>query len=121
MKKIPFWVIFLIIVVPMAADGGSAFRCGSRLVAVGDSRYEVLWKCGEPAWAESWLEKRVEPYSIEPFSDGYRFYLPNPTIATVVYVTVEQWIYDLGRNHFTRTLTFENSRLVRIETGEYGH
>jgi hypothetical protein len=121
MKKGPWRVVLLIIVMLMAADEGLAFRCGTRLVAVGDSKYEVLWKCGEPAWVESWVEKRLEPYSIEPFSDGHRFYLPNPTIAAVVYVMVEQWIYDLGRNHFTRTLTFENSRLARIETGDYGH
>jgi hypothetical protein len=36
-------------------------------------------------------------------------------------VTVEQWIYDLGRTQFTRILTFENNRLARIETGDYGH
>jgi hypothetical protein len=121
MKRLLYCVSFAIIVVGIAAAEASAFRCGTRLVSVGDSKYEVLRKCGEPAWVENWLEKRIEPYSVEPFSQGQRFYIPNPSFATVVYVTVEQWVYDRGRTQFTRVLTFENNRLTRIENGDYGH
>ena len=121
MNKRSLRVFLLLILMMAAANEASAFRCGVRLVAVGDSKYEVLRKCGEPTSVESWLEKRIEPYSVEPFSDGRRFYLQNPTFATVVYVAVEQWLYDFGRNRFMRTLTFENNRLTRIETGSYGY
>ena len=121
MNKRSFRVFLLLVLMMTAANEAFAFRCGVRLVAVGDSKYEVLRKCGEPTSVESWLEKRIEPYSVEPFSDGQRFYLQNPTYATVVYVTVEQWLYDYGRNRFMRTLTFENNRLTRIETGSYGY
>jgi hypothetical protein len=121
MKKLSCSVVLLMMVMLMASNEAAAFRCGTRLVSVGDSKYEVLWKCGEPTWVESWVEKRIQPYSVEPFSDGYRFYLPSPTFATVVYVNVEQWVYDQGRTQFTRVLTFENSRLARIEMGDYGH
>jgi hypothetical protein len=121
MKKSLYCVTFVIMAMVMSAAEASAFRCGTRLVSVGDSKYEVLRKCGEPAWVESWLEKRIEPYSVEPFAEGQRFYIPNPSFATVVYVTVEQWVYDRGRTQFTRVLTFENNRLTRIENGDYGH
>jgi hypothetical protein len=121
MKKFPYRVAFVIMLMLIAADNASAFRCGTRLVSVGDSKYEILWKCGEPTWVESWLEKRIEPYSVDPFSTGQRFYITNPSFATIVYVTVEQWVYDRGRTQFTRVLTFENNRLVRIENGDYGH
>jgi hypothetical protein len=121
MRKFLCRVVLLSMVMIMAANEAAAFRCGTRLVSVGDSRYEVLWKCGEPSWVESWVEKRFQPYSDEPFSDGRRFYLPPSTLATVVYVNIEQWIYNQGRTHFTRILTFENSRLARIEMGDYGH
>jgi len=121
MKKIPCCAALVIVLVVLAISDASAFRCGARLVAVGDSKYEVLKKCGEPNWVETWLEKRIEPYSVEPFVEGQRFYVPNPSFATVVYVTIEQWIYDRGRTQFTRVLTFENNRLMRIEIGEYGH
>ncbi len=96
MKKLIFVAVLFILVIAMASKEACAFRCGTRLVAVGDSKYEVLWKCGEPTWVESWVEKRIEPYTVEPFSDGQRFYLPNPTFATVVYVTIEQWLYGRG-------------------------
>ncbi len=121
MKKLPCLVAVGIVVMLVVAADVSAFRCGTRLITTGNTKYEVLWKCGEPTWVESWVEKRIEPYAVEPFSDGHKFYLQNPTFATVVYVTVEQWIYNLGRTQFTRILTFENNRLARIETGDYGH
>jgi len=35
-------------------------------------------------------------------------------------VRVEAWMYDFGRMHFTRTYTFENGRLARQESGDYG-
>jgi hypothetical protein len=121
MKRIPYYAAVVIVLMTIAVNDASAFRCGTRLVAVGDSKYEVLKKCGDPTWVETWLEKRIEPYSVEPFVEGQRFYIPNPSFATVVYVTVEQWIYDRGRTQFTRVLTFENNRLMKIENGDYGH
>jgi hypothetical protein len=121
MNRRSFGVFLLIVLLTVAVNEASAFRCGARLVAIGDSKYEVLKKCGEPASVESWLEKRVEPYSVEPFSDGQRFYVQNPTFATVVYIAVEQWLYDFGRNRFLITLLFENNRLTRIENGSYGY
>jgi hypothetical protein len=119
MRKFLCLVVLLMVMIT-AANEAAAFRCGTRLVSVGDSRYEVLWKCGEPSWVESWVEKRFEPYGAEPFAGGQQFYLPPSTLLTVAYVNVEQWIYNQGRTHFTRILTFENSRLARIETGGYG-
>ena len=121
MKKLPYRVVLIIFVMLMVANEASAFRCGNRLVATGDSKYDVLWKCGDPAWVESWVENRVEPYSIQPFPDGRRLYLQNPTFAVVSFVAVEQWTYDFGPNQFIRVLFFENNRLMRIETGGYGH
>ena len=31
-----------------------ALRCGTRLVSSGDTKFEVLQKCGEPDFVDSW-------------------------------------------------------------------
>jgi len=36
-------------------------------------------------------------------------------------VTVEEWEYNLGPGSFIRYLTFENGRLIKITTGDYGY
>jgi hypothetical protein len=36
-------------------------------------------------------------------------------------VEIEEWPYNLGPTSFMLYLTFENGRLTRIESGEYGY
>ena len=35
--------------------------------------------------------------------------------------TIEEWEYNLGTGQFIRYLRFENGRLIRITTGDYGY
>lgn len=75
-----------------ARAGG--LRCEDQLVEEGFTFVEVLERCGAPAFETqrpAWL-------------------VPG------VVVFVDEWTYELGRNRFRRLLTFENGRLVRIET-----
>ncbi len=96
------------------------FTCGSYIVAVGERAYDVLKKCGDPSYVESWQEVRargdIDPYTVEP---GRRYYI-GPLFAQEL-VTVEEWEYDLGPNRFIRYLRFENGRLTRVTTGNYGY
>ena len=75
---------------PVAA----ALRCDESLITRGLTLFEVLERCGSPEFELQ-------------FAD-YRY----PGIL----VHVDEWTYELGRNKFRRLLTFENGRLVRIET-----
>jgi hypothetical protein len=69
------------------------FRCGTSLVKVGDTKLEVLEKCGEPTFKE--LIK----------TDG---------------LIVEKWYYDCGPQRFIQILTFSGGSLQKLETGDYG-
>ncbi|RME32534.1 MAG: DUF2845 domain-containing protein [Gammaproteobacteria bacterium] len=75
----------------MAIDtaAASSLRCGNLLVLVGDSKYRVLDRCGEPDHRE-----RISGDLERP---------------------VEEWVYHRGPQRFTRILTFEGSTLIRIE------
>jgi hypothetical protein len=83
------------------------FRCpkGS-LVLIHDRISEVQRKCGPPTEAARREGKRTLGYV-----PGY------------VYETleIEEWTYNWGPTSFLISLTFENGRLTRIESGEYGY
>jgi uncharacterized protein DUF2845 len=82
-------------------------RCAPEAVHVGDTTYDVLSRCGDPASADG----REEPRAIE---------IANGTFESRM-VIVEVWVYDFGPQTFTRLLEFENGKLVKIEAGTWGY
>ena len=113
-----FLAAFLFVASAEALD--MDLTCGSYIVSVGDHRYDVLRKCGTPSFVESWQELRargdLNPWRVE--SDR-RFFI-GPLFAKEL-VTIEEWEYNLGPNRFIRYLRFENGRLTRVTTGDYGY
>ena len=69
-------------------------RCGSRLVNLGDRAFEVLQKCGEPAFRDP------VGYTLGPYNRRE--------------TSIEEWAYEPSNGMFT-ILTFEGNRLTRIE------
>jgi hypothetical protein len=69
-------------------------RCGSQLVSLNDRRFEVLQKCGEPAFRD------LVGYSLGP--NERREY------------QIEEWVYGPD-NGMLSILTFEGTRLRAIE------
>jgi hypothetical protein len=98
-----------------------AFRCGTRLISVGDSKFRVLSTCGDPTHVEIWEEERIfrdfhTPKYLDPADQHYREYF-----IVKQHVTIERWTYNLGVLKFIRHLTFENGSLVKITIGEHGY
>lgn len=119
-----FLMLFLLFY-PLSAQAyrqfHDSFRCGTQLVSIGDSKYEVLRRCGEPTWVEVREEERVSRDTYNPYlfdGETRRYRAP---LLTKEKVIIEEWTYNLGSNHFIRYLTFENGRLVSIESGGYGY
>lgn len=84
------------------AQSAFALRCGQSIITMGDKQFEVLQKCGEPFFADSWQAPL--------FHQG--FYLGSDI--------VEEWYYNFGPQRFIRILLFRNGRLILIQTGDYG-
>jgi hypothetical protein len=116
-------VLFLFLLTGSTVWGRSVsrFECGTRFVAVGDSRFEVLRRCGEPSWRDGWDEERLERVSGIPYMDGSVYYGSRTPLFTKVHVWVEEWVYNMGPQRFMRVLRFENNRLINIEVGDYGY
>ena len=98
-----------------------AFRCGTRLISEGDSKFRVLSTCGDPTHIEIWEEERIfrdfhTPKYMDPEDQHYREYF-----IVKQHVIIERWVYNLGVLKFIRYLTFENGYLVKITTGKHGY
>ncbi|MDX1297334.1 MAG: DUF2845 domain-containing protein [Pseudomonas sp.] len=86
----------LLLVLTCAAPLARAdtLRCGSQLVSLDDRRFEVLQKCGDPAFRD------VVGYALS--ANERREY------------QIEEWVYGPS-NGMLSILTFEGSRLRAIE------
>lgn len=80
--------------------------CGDRVLSVGDTKADILIKCGEPFHKSSHREEQKERF------DDSR--------SRKVIITVEEWTYNFGPQQFMRIITFRNSKVVDIRTGDYG-
>jgi hypothetical protein len=79
------------------------FRCSDgSLILINDRISEVRRKCGAPTVADQRQDRRLWSYGWETFE-------------------IEEWTYNFGPTSFMLYLTFENGRLIRIESGEYGY
>ena len=90
----------------LIADIASADRCPNGIVALGDSKFEVIAKCGEPTFEDFRQFEKVAQTGIGE--------------VTRWIVDIEELIYDFGPNRFIRVFVFENDILAKISQGGYG-
>ena len=96
------------------APAHAAFRCGSHLVTEGDTRSEVVAKCGEPTEINQKSAILRQP---TVWVGGRRYVVGNGLVE----IPIEVWIYNLGPNKLMRRLRFEDGVLVDIDTMGYGY
>ena len=81
----------VLMAVPVQADTVTSARCGTKIVKVGDTKDQVLAKCGQPT-------------TISPGRRGGG----------------EVWYYNPGSGKFTGIARFTGAKLTSIEIGDYG-
>ena len=91
----------------MAASNAFAMRCGNQLVHERDSQVRVLKTYGEPQYKHTYYR---EVFTGQPVS-----YREHQGLAKDI-IAIDEWYYDFGPTGFLYTLTFENGRLVKIDT-----
>lgn len=95
---------------PAAADG--SLRCGNALVSVGDSKLDLLGKCGRPALEEQQPRELGASYRDRESGSGWR----HRSLGAV-----DRWTYDFGTGSFIQIVTLELGKIVRIEQGGRGY
>ena len=103
-----------------AAAADTGMRCEGRIVSRGDSAYEVREICGEPDDVQrSVVARTVSRIVRAPCPDNPRA-VCRVREEVIVEVIVERWTYDFGNRRLIRYVTFEDGRLVYVETGGRG-
>ena len=97
------------------------FRCGNAIISVGDRKFDVLRKCGEPANVDVRQEIRSRNLGSVVLGPDNRIQIYSAPFLVDELVTIEEWEYNLGPTKFIRYLTFENGSLVSIALGDYGY
>jgi hypothetical protein len=88
----------------------TTMRCGNKLVATGDTLYDVRGRCGEPAFTT----RRVEYRTVAG-------YAPGAGASRTLEVVIDEWTYDFGPRKFVQHLIFEQGYLVFVVAGRRGH
>jgi hypothetical protein len=76
--------------------------CRNGIVSKGETMPEVVNKCGPPSFNDRHQESRLDED------------------ATII-ITVDDWIYNFGPNEFMYSIRFENGRVKKIESLDYGY
>jgi uncharacterized protein DUF2845 len=107
-KKGGRWTILaLLLLLPYAGLTAATLDCDGGIISEGDTRADVLAKCGPPGSKESHDEE-----IIERLDSGMR---------RKTFVTVEEWTYDFGPARFSRIVTIRNGKVADIRSGNYGY
>lgn len=104
--------LLLILCLLLTSTDALAFRCGRKLVQVGDYKLDVLEKCGEPEWTDRRYAMRAS-----------RLRHPYGALELDQYeeAVIDEWIYNFGPRRFKQYLEFENGVLKKIDNLDYGH
>jgi len=97
------------VLAPFAAGAADGMSCPGGVISVGDSRLDLLGKCGQPTLVEArpaqvaeWVGDRVQGAS------------------RTVTITLETWTYDLGSSRLVQYVKLEAGKVVNVRSGGYG-
>jgi len=123
MKFIIVACVILIALPTFASDRNaeSTLRCGSYVISSGASQSEVLRKCGSPANISAWEEERIKRDTYINIPAQSEEELSQSPLFVKEYTKIEEWEYNFGPTRFIYYLRFENGKLERMTSGEYGY
>lgn len=93
-----------------ASAQADAMRCGRQLVRDDSTLSEVLQTCGAPTTRTRRVEHQLHSVLGK---DGQ-------IVTYTEDVVVDELSYDFGPTQFVYLLSFENEKMVRMRTGDYG-
>lgn len=102
-------LLLLLAAVPLARAGDDGLSCPRGIVSIGDSRLDLLGKCGPATLVES-RTSQVNEWQ----SDWFQ------VVGRSVTVGVETWTYDFGNARLVHQVRLEAGRVTRVGTLGYG-
>jgi hypothetical protein len=105
--------VLLLLSMAAGAVQADSFQCGTALVSSGDTRDQVMAKCGNPS--------DVERSSVFVQSVAWVNGVPVSAGNTLIEVPVELWLYNFGPTQLMRRVRFVSGRVITIEILGYGY
>ncbi len=93
-----------------------SLRCKTKLAQVGDTKSEVLDKCGDPVMTDNFCQPVATTIQPEGIQNGDNNIQNNIAIATCENVDI--WTYNPGKGKFMTHLYFARGQLQSIRYGE---
>ncbi len=102
------------------ADG---MRCGTKLIDIGDTKADVLMRCGEPMLKEVLNSESTGKFRSESYTQsGENTDRGEIRLYNKITEIDEQWTYNLGWGKFLRLVIFHGGRVDSIIDGpRVGH
>jgi hypothetical protein len=119
-SRVPYYVALGLSLFSLSEAQADSLRCGSKLVASGDSMYAVESRCGAPVDKQHRTELRTENIWIQAPCRVPGQANCGQMIQRSVEVTIDEWLYDFGPQRFMQRVVFEQGRLVSVIAGDYG-
>ena len=91
-----------------------AMRCGNKLITQGDSIAKVATLCGDPSQVD---HTSIVRSTASTFVNG-RWVQSG---GAQVEIPVEVWLYNFGPDKLMQQIRFEDGRVVKIETLDFGY
>jgi hypothetical protein len=107
-------LVFLATFFCIATASAQSLSCGGRLSSVGDSKYSVVQKCGEPVAREFVCVPRPQVIWIPPQVPG----APAQQVVTQQCVPMEDWTFHRGEGNFLGVVRFFNGAVESVRDGE---
>jgi hypothetical protein len=100
MKKVFYSFLFVLLTFGIA-EAGNCIRCEGQIACVGDSKFDLIKKCGQPAYSE-----RVSTETEGSVSGGS---------VNLSEQDVEKFYYTFGGLIMDKIVTIRNGKIVEVE------
>jgi len=95
---------------PFAAAQAESLRCAGGIVAEGDSRLSLVYKCGPP--------QSMDSFCAPVFYGSWPTPVPEPFASTVLPCQLtELWLYDRGPGNLLATVSLRAGKVQSISYG----
>ncbi len=95
-----------------AGAAADSLSCDGGIVSVGDSKLDLVAKCGWPTLQEDLAGERTGAVLERRGS---------VSLQRTVVARIERWTYDFGPSRFIQIAVLEGGKVVRVERGGYGY
>jgi hypothetical protein len=96
---------------PFSGARADSLECDGRRVSPGDTKVDLLGKCGEPTARDERTEERQTATVDKSSQTGE---------ARKVTEVVETWLYDFGPQRFVQYVTLTGGKVRAVKSGDYG-